>query len=117
MSEASLKLALVADNAEPLAFAWRQAKVDLHADGVHEQREPTGHAKTQTKSGRDLCVLVEARFDGDPAIVGAVNGNALREVAYYIGEGVRDRGCEPWDIENLKNFVNPRIFSLSKFIV
>ena len=59
MTEAGLKLALVADGTESLAFAWRQSKVNLHADSVHEKREPTGHAKVQTKGGSDLCFAVE----------------------------------------------------------
>ena len=82
MTEAGLKLALVADDAKSLAFAWRQSKVDLHTDGVHEKREPTGHAEIQTKSSRDLCVAAEARFDRNPAVGGAVDGRALREVAF-----------------------------------
>ena len=80
MTEAGLKLALVADGTESLAFAWRQSKVNLHADSVHEKREPTGHAKVQTKGGSDLCFAVEIRFDRHPAVGGAIDGNALREV-------------------------------------
>ena len=80
MTEAGLKLALVADGAESLAFAWRQSKVNLHADGVHEKREPTGHAEVQTKGSSDLCFAVEIRFDRHPTVGGAIDGNALREV-------------------------------------
>ena len=80
MTEAGLKLALVADGPESLAFPWRQPKVDLHTHSVHEKREPTGHAEVQTKGGSDLCFAAEARFDRHPAVGGAIDGKALREV-------------------------------------
>ena len=92
MAEAGLELALVADDAEPLAFPGRQSKVNLHADGVHEKREPTSHAKIQTKSRSDLCLAVEARFDRDPVVRGAVDGKTLGEVGLECFSTVLEEG-------------------------
>lgn len=90
MTEPSLQLALVADDAESLAFAWRQSKVDLDTDGVHEEREPARHAEVQTKSSTDLRFAVEARFDRDPVVRSAVNGKALREFGLEFFSTVLD---------------------------
>lgn len=90
MTEPSLKLALVADDAEPLAFAGRQSKVDLDTDGVHEKREPTSHAEVQAKSSTDLRVAVEARIDRDPVVRGAVDCKALRELGLEFFSTVLD---------------------------
>ena len=91
MAEAGLELALVADDAESLAFARRQSEVDLHADGVHEEREPAGRSECQTKTGGDLGLIAELRFDCDPAVDGAVGGKVLRvagfeRVSTVVGE-------------------------------
>lgn len=90
MAEPSLKLALLADDAESLAFSWRQSKVDLDTDGVHENREPTSHAEVQTKSSTDLRLAVEARFDRDPVVRGAVDGKALRKFGLEFFSTVLD---------------------------
>lgn len=91
MTEPSLKLALVADYAESLAFAGRQSKVDLDTDGVHEKREPTSHAEVQTKSGTDLRFPVKARIDRDPVVRGTIDGKALREVGLELFSTVLDK--------------------------
>ena len=82
MTEARFELALVADDAESLAFPRRHPEVDLHTYGVQEEREPSGHAKIQTKSSGYLCVAAEVGCDCDPVVVGAVGGEALREVGF-----------------------------------
>ena len=84
MPEAGLELPLVADDAQSLALPRRQAKVNLHADGVHEEREPTGHAEVETESGGDACFAAEAGLDRDPIVRGAVDGGTLREFGFEL---------------------------------
>ena len=82
MTEARLKLALVADDAESLAFPRRHSKVDLHTGGMQEEREPTGHTEIQTKSDSYLCLAAEVGFDRDPVVVGAIGGRAQRKIGF-----------------------------------
>ncbi|KAL9109144.1 MAG: hypothetical protein Q9187_008206, partial [Circinaria calcarea] len=61
-----------------LVFPGRQAEIDLHADGMHGQRQPERHSEGDVQRGANFgLVAVEVGDDGDLDVDGVdVTGDA-----------------------------------------
>ena len=81
MTEASLQLALIANNTKSMALPRRKAKVDLHANGVYEKREQASRPKCDVKSTAFLRVVAlnQVCIDGDPTVCGFVGRETIGE--------------------------------------
>lgn len=91
MIHSSLHLPFIAHLPQPVAFARCQAEVDLHPNGMQEQRHPQGHSEVyaQARSNLFRLTVAESRLDDDESIVGRAGLGALGvQRLEFLGFGI-----------------------------
>lgn len=91
MLHSSLHLPLIAYLPQPVTFPRCQAEVDLHPNGMQEQRHPQGHTEVHAQARSNLfrLTIAESRLDHDESIVGRPGLGALRvQRLNFLGFGI-----------------------------